>query len=222
MTYNTNSANTGMSSGQWQRRLRSIMTAQPKKSAALAVLLAVLAAMAGRGILGEGRPTRASGSVSSVVRSGVDAGTVGGPETPSAAASGRSAVVLAALQKWSDAAVPPVSRNLFTVRIDYFPVDGSRTGQSDNPEDGFWARLEKSLALQADQKFKHDNLIANYAAQASDLKLQSIVMGSQPKAMVNGELVGEGSVVAGFRILRIEDRKMIVEREGIRLEIQMK
>jgi hypothetical protein len=40
--------------------------------------------------------------------------------------------------------------------------------------------------------------------------------------MVNGDLVGEGSVVANFRIVSIEARRIIVEREGIRLEIDMK
>jgi len=48
------------------------------------------------------------------------------------------------------------------------------------------------------------------------------MMGPQPKALVNGEFVGEGSVVASFRVLKIEARRMIVEREGIRLEIVMK
>ena len=54
------------------------------------------------------------------------------------------------------------------------------------------------------------------------MKLQSTMMGPQPKALVNGELVGEGDVVAAFRVLKIEARRIIVEREGIRLEIQMK
>jgi hypothetical protein len=128
----------------------------------------------------------------------------------------------AAMQKWADAPVPPVSRNLFAIRTEYFPMDGSRTQKFDTSEEGFWSRLEKSLASQADQRFKNDNLKANYMAQASELKLQSIVMGPQPNAMVNGQLVGEGSVVAGFRVLKIEARRMIIEREGIRLEIQMK
>ena len=78
------------------------------------------------------------------------------------------------------------------------------------------------MALQADQRDKRQNLIANYKAQAASLRLVSTMMGPQPKAMVNAELVGEGSVVAGFRVLKIEARRIIVEREGIRLEIQMK
>ena len=137
-------------------------------------------------------------------------------------AAPRSNAVAAALQKWSDSPGHPVSRNLFAVRMEYFPVDGSRTPQNGGPE-GFWARLEKSLALQADQRDKRENLVANFTAQAGKLKLQSTMMGgSEPKAMVNGELVGEGSVVADFRVLKIEARRIIVEREGIRLEIQMK
>jgi hypothetical protein len=55
-------------------------------------------------------------------------------------------------------------------------------------------------------------------------------MGAVPKAVVNGEMVGEGSVAASgagdtrvsFRVLKIEARRIIVEREGIKLEIQMK
>src|SRR5262245_27994559 len=117
MTHNTNRATSGVgdpSGPYWQRRLRSALTTQPKKTAAL---LAVLAAMVGKVVLSGGRPARASGSVSSVVRpgSGAAIGTDGseGAMAATAAASGRAAVVLAALQKWSDASVPPVSRNLF-------------------------------------------------------------------------------------------------------------
>jgi hypothetical protein len=40
--------------------------------------------------------------------------------------------------------------------------------------------------------------------------------------MINGSMVGEGEVVAQFRVLRIEARSVVVEREGIKLEIPMK
>jgi hypothetical protein len=126
------------------------------------------------------------------------------------------------LLKWSQAPIPAISRNLFAIRIEYFPVDGSRTGPAAVAGEGFWDRVGKSMALQADQRDKRENLIANYLAQASKLRLQSTMMGPQPKAIVNGEMVGEGSVVAGFRVLKIESRRMIVEQEGIRLEIHMK
>jgi hypothetical protein len=48
------------------------------------------------------------------------------------------------------------------------------------------------------------------------------MMGSAPKALVNGKLVQEGDVVASFRVLKIEARGIIVEQKGIKLEIQFK
>jgi hypothetical protein len=130
--------------------------------------------------------------------------------------------IVPALQKWVEGPVPPLSRNLFAVRVDYFEVDGNGTSPATEVEEGFWSKLGKSMVNQADRMDKRENLIANYTAQASKLRLESIMLGSQPKAMVNGKLIGEGSVVAEFRVLKIEARRIVVEREGIQLEIQMK
>jgi len=62
------------------------------------------------------------------------------------------------------------------------------------------------------------------------MRLQSTVMGATPKAVIDERVVSEGDVVAcgsgenrtTFRVLKIEPRRIIVEREGIKLEIQMK
>jgi len=67
----------------------------------------------------------------------------------------------AAFQKWIEAPVAPISRNLFTVRIDYFPLDGSRTTQSDATDEGFWTKLEKSINQRTDERQRHDNMIAS-------------------------------------------------------------
>jgi hypothetical protein len=58
--------------------------------------------------------------------------------------------------------------------------------------------------------------------EADQLRPTSTIGGPNPKAMINGALVGEGDVVASFRIIKIEARRILVEREGIRLEIPMK
>jgi hypothetical protein len=208
----------------WVQKLSAALKADPKRTGAAAVLLAILVAMAGKTLLrgGPGKSTPAAASAGASRGSG-SARNGGGDKNASGGSLSRySAAAAVALQNWADAPPVPVSRNVFAVNMDYFPMEGSRTAQSDAPEDGFWVKLEKSLAQQTDQRIKHENLVASYAQQASELKLQSIVMGSQPKAMLNGELVGEGSIVAGFRVLKIEARRLIVEREGIRLEIQMK
>jgi hypothetical protein len=58
--------------------------------------------------------------------------------------------------------------------------------------------------------------------EAGRLHLQSVVMGTSPRAMVDGQLLAEGDVVANFRVLRIEARGITVEREGIKLEVTFK
>lgn len=204
-------------SSNWQEKLVAAIKADPKKTTILIALGVLLAVMVSRMLLNSQR-----GPAASARAAGLPAASAASSAASGAATGARSTPAAAALQKWSDAAVPPISRNLFNVRIEYFPVDGSRTTQSSATEGGFWSRLEKSLALQADQRDKRENLKANFRAQAAQLKLQSTMPGPQPRALVNGELVGEGSVVAGFRVLKIEARRIEVEREGIKLEIQMK
>jgi hypothetical protein len=128
----------------------------------------------------------------------------------------------AALDQWISQPVTPSGRNLFFIKLDYFPRDGKTVTSDARAEEGFWDQLAKSVTAQADQKRDRQILIDNLRAQAARLKLQSTIMGAVPKALIDGELVGEGDVVAGFRVLKIGARGIVIEREGIVLEILMK
>jgi len=122
--------------------------------------------------------------------------------------------------------VGPIDRNLFAVPFDYYPQDGARAPQaSRTPTDqGFWDELAKSMSAQADQKKDRQILVDNLRTQAAGLTLQGTVLGNQPKAWLNGSLVGVGENIGttGFRVVKIEARMILVEREGVRLEIPMK
>jgi hypothetical protein len=120
-----------------------------------------------------------------------------------------------------DAPSVPLGRNLFAVELERFPQDGTRTSVSTNGA-GFWDELAKSMTFRADVKKERQILVENLQQQANQLRLQSTMMGASPKAVIGGELVGEGEVVASFRVIKIEARRIIVEREGIKLEIQMR
>jgi hypothetical protein len=125
-----------------------------------------------------------------------------------------------ALLAWARAPILPVHRNLFAVPLDYYPQTGSQEGDL-SAGSGFWDRLGKSVSAHADQQEQRQILVDNIRIMAESLKLESTMMGSQPTAMVNGQMVREGDVIAGFRVLNIESRELIVEREGIRLAIVM-
>ena len=132
---------------------------------------------------------------------------------------------VAMLRDWVTEPLPQsVSRNMFEIKLDYYPMDAAHSvkdsGTVNDPT--FWEKLAKSIDAQADQQHKRENLIQNLRQQAGQLNVTSTLMGPKPKAMVNGVMVGEGEVVAQFRVAEIRARSVVVEREGIKLEIPMK
>ena len=94
---------------------------------------------------------------------------------------------------------------------------------SGDDADGFWDQLAKSLAAKADQEKARGILRDNVRAKASRLDLQSTGMfNGVPKAMVNGVIVQEGDTIEGFRIMQIETKRIVVELEGIQVEVIFK
>jgi hypothetical protein len=190
----------------------------PKKALVLSVLFALLLGMWGKMFLGGGRNTPKSAAAMPPAPMA--------PSGDSQKARAKSADRNALLRDWLDQPLPQkTTRNLFELKMEYFPMDGSRPTESSRTEQKdptFWDRLAKSIDAQADQQHKREILIANLRQQAAAVDLTSTVMGPRPKAMINGVMVGEGQVVAQFRVLKIESRSVVVEREGIKLEIPMK
>src|SRR5439155_8283398 len=118
----------------------------------------------------------------------------------------------AILRDWVSEPLPQgVSRNIFEVQLDYYPMDLSHptkdSGTINDPT--FWEKLAKSIDTQADQQHKRENLIQNLRQQAGQLNVTSTLMGPKPKAMVNGVMVGEGEVVAQFRVAEIRARSVV-------------
>ncbi len=205
-----------MAQGNLAHDLTKSLKADPKKTGSLAVLMLLLAVLVGRQFMGKkGDPSSAgAATVGNKLETAVSSkGTANGKTV---------SLNVDALSKWSETALAPISRNLFAVRMEYFPLDNSRTSQNGANDEAFWFRLEKSMSLRTDERQRRDNLVASFKADAEKLSLQSTMPGATPRAMINGELVGEGGVVANFRVTKIEARRVIIEREGIMLEIQMK
>jgi hypothetical protein len=200
-------------------RLLRTAKADPKKAGVLGVLVAVLLTMWVRMAMNGGAgPTPAGAVTVTTSDNGLGAGGRGAPRalTPSAASA-------AALGEWRNQPVSPVVRNLFAVQLDFYRQQGDvPAGPVTRVDDGFWDELAKSLSSQADQNKQRQIRTENAIRDAAKMQLQTIVMSAAPTVVIDGEMVGEGSVVAGFRVLKIEARRIIVEREGIKLEIPMK
>jgi hypothetical protein len=198
----------------WTDNLLRQAKADPKKATILAVLVVVMIFMWFRLFGGSSAgPAAAAANV-------IGARSSFGP-TGDLPRSGNRAGSTQSFQEWSQAAVAPLSRNLFAINYDFFPQDGTK------PQtlrafhgNGFWDQIAKSMTVRADQKREREVLLENLRLQAAQLKVQSTVMGASPRALINGELVGVGDVVASFRVSKIEPRRIVVEREGIKLELR--
>jgi hypothetical protein len=196
----------------WLSDALASFRANRKKTTVLMALLAVLLVTAGRLVLPHGTSVASANAVSPAPPTlGLDL-TIP-TETPDNSAP---------LKKWAEVPAPLPDRNLFLIDLSAFARDGSRPKSIGGASgDTFWHDLEKSMKDQADQDKQRQVLVDALKSDAASLKLQTTIDGISPKAIVNGILVGEGDVVAKFRIVRIENRRIVVEREGIKFEIRM-
>ncbi len=123
--------------------------------------------------------------------------------------------------------ISPIRRNIFYINLDRFPQDGSKPMTSAGPvsgasNEGFWDRLAKSGAFRAEDQDSRSPQVGGLQWQAAQLHLQSILMGPTPKVMVDGRLLKEGDVVAGFRVVKITARGILLERDGSKFEVAFK
>jgi len=198
-------------------RLIQAIKSDPKRSVVLIVLVLVLVGIwLSRKAEGTGPTVAVASNVADPIKTK--------PRVDRTSDSPEARDHAAALVEWIRQPIVPLNRNLFAVKLDFYAQDGTKTKSTLRAPtgDGFWDDLAKSMTSQADQKKERQFLVENLRLEAVQLRLQSIMMGVPPKALINGQLVMEGSVVASFRVLKIEPRRIIVEREGIKLELLMK
>ncbi|GIW76217.1 MAG: hypothetical protein KatS3mg104_1280 [Phycisphaerae bacterium] len=197
----------------------------PRKTGILGVLLLVLLVVLLRYWLWGGGPT--SVQASSGIKPKLNQQT--GSSSTIRTNAIRSATAPNKLRQWLETPVNSVSRNLFVIQTEFYPTKTAKSVSSE-PESGeFWEEVEKLRSFEADQKRRQDILIQNLQREAAKLRLQSTVMGPEPQAIIGGSLVKKGDVVASdrpgvgvqFRVLAIEARRVILEREGIKLELRM-
>jgi hypothetical protein len=196
----------------WQERLVARVKAEPRRAVFLAVLVAIMGLMWVKALSRGGMtPSTASASM--------DSSAYAAPAR--AEARGRLSQTSQALAEWTKTPLPLVHRNLFDIKLEYFPQDHLAPRPANQEQSsGFWDQVAKSLSSRADQDKARRILAENLQAQAAKLDLQSTVMSNgSPKALINGVLVAEGDTVSGFRILRIEAKRIVVEREGVKLEV---
>ena len=125
------------------------------------------------------------------------------------------------LQQWVRQPISPLTRNPFAIPFDCYPRDNSKTIAESTEPNSYWDLVRKSMSSRADQQEQRQILVDNIRLAAEALKLESTIVGPTPQAIVNGQIVREGGNIAGFHVLKIQPRCVVVEREGVKLAVGM-
>ena len=185
-------------------KIRSVISHDPKRNGLLAGLGIIMLVLWGRLLL-----NGPASATASLIRRSVAA--ISEPPIPTSHASTSNPVL-----DWLGKPRGIVDRNLFAIHLDYYARADDRKSIADGNDDA-----TTTPTAEADQKREQQILLENLQTQAAKLKLQTTLMGDTPRAMVNGQLVQAGDAVEGFKVVKIEARQIVVQQDGVTLEISM-
>ena len=184
-------------------KLRAALSRDPKRTSLMAGLAAIMLFMWIR-MLGSGP----SSATASFIRRSVAAMTTAKPEP---ARSAGSTPVL----EWLAKPKASLQRNLFLVHLDFYARARDRTLATQFQES------QIDVSTDEDRQKERQILIENLQTQATRFKLQTTMMGTVPKAVINGQLVQEGDALGNFIVSRIAAQRVEIRQDGVTLEIVM-
>jgi hypothetical protein len=189
----------------WTQRLLADVRRDRKKTALMCGLLVVAAIVVLRAVLKDSAPAPAAGETAVVGEGSLPGPSPQKPAPPPAPAEGaarRAAPkVLQARHK--------ISQDLFAIQLKYFPQDpDAKAGVAPAPT---------SQAADSEQA-----RVAAIRAKAQTLSLQSTIISSTPRAVINGQLVGVGEWTQGFQVIEVTARACVLVQDGVRVQLDMK
>ena len=194
---------TGREQSSLVDRLKAEFKYHPKKAVILGVLVLILTGLSVRVLVQPRGPARANAAIGPSAR-------VPAPAAPEAAptASKKRGAATSQPEIASKRVKPVLVRDLFTADGAYFPAH-RRTKPVKVVQ-----RVDDGLARQKAQE-------RAIRAQAQALTLQSTMVGREPTAIVNGEVLGVGDVIDGFRVVQITTRSCTLEKMNLRILLEM-
>lgn len=198
----------GGKDGSPLERLRRQVEAQPAKAAVTALLMCVLLVLLLRGVL---RPSAASAA--KLTPSLVPAAAETATPTPAVLlppeAMLRTVLPTAAPVRVPAAAHWQLPRDIFALDPRQFPkADGAGPAVSVD---------ESGKTLPEDAAAR----LTEIKRQAGLLPLEGTVLGPPSAAFFGGTCVAVGQQYRGFRLVDVGERWVLLERDGVRLEVQM-
>jgi hypothetical protein len=196
----------------WKQRLTAELKRDKKKAAILGVLVVVAGVVGGRMLISRESPPKARASVKAEA---VQAPRPAEPTAwPSLTAPPRAAApqTRTERQRHLQQLQYDFHRDIFEPNLDFFvPADASANRTS--PE---------AVADQDEEAQQHEAEVQVIRAQAKALMLQSTMLGAVPTAMINDRVLRVGDWVNGFEVVQIGSGECVLEKNGVRVRLEMK
>lgn len=98
---------------------------------------------------------------------------------------------------------------------DPFGIDPSRYKR--NPGASHRTSAAKSTQVTPDE----DPKTAAVRQEAMELRLESVVTGTHPRAYINGRLLAPGDEYEGFKLIQVTDRHVLLTKYGLIIRLRM-
>ena len=98
---------------------------------------------------------------------------------------------------------------------DPFGIDPSRYKR--NPGASHRTTAAKSTQVTPDE----DPKTAALRQEAMELRLESVVTGTRPRAYINGRLLAPGDEYEGFKLIQVTDRHVLLTKYGLIIRLRM-
>jgi hypothetical protein len=211
----------------WNRLPESIRD-QKQKIGLLTALLSILAMAVAWQTLGGAAAKTAAAKQGATVDSKKSV-----EERATASTSRKSSKKQKDLESWLARPIEPITRDLFAYDLSRFPFASLYAQSSPDAPRAVtvWDRAEKSLNARADALKQTESRRSSLIRAAERLNVQSIMSsGSTSTAMVNGRVLRVGEIVedesapvkVSFVVRAIEGRRLIVERDGVRIAVSIR
>lgn len=219
-------------SQDWKEKLVTEFKRDWRRTAVLVTLTIVALFLLVKQFAGSSTPAAAEGADSSYRTDQGGAGHSGavppGAIQPAAAAPTRNQAALRMPSSdWMTnpakqlAALPVPRRDPFKINLEAFPLDPAKSAK---PTDVKTTDV-KMTDEQRDQMRKARQTAI--AAEAQSLKLQSVLMASPPRVMINGTIYRSGQTVVAadkdhpFKVERISPSSAVLEKEGFEVHLML-
>lgn len=175
------------------------LTRDRKKLATVVLLLAVMLLMWGRLLLKHVPQTAVAKPPTAVASAGADGRGARGDQQP-----GVRRVVQVDLST-------QLARDLFAVNWDFYPqaTGGSDPNQSSGTEKSGPGAVDDSRGEDAVRR------------AADGLQLQTTILGANPRAVINGQVLKPGQTISGMTLLKVLPRQVILEMQGQQVKLEM-